>query len=48
MKYEKRFLNDALQKADGNISRAAKNIGIQRTQFHLLLQKYKMNSGNDN
>lgn len=47
-KYEKRFLNEALEKADGNISKAAKNIGIQRTQFHLLLQKYKMNSGNEN
>jgi len=47
MKYEKRFLNEALKNADGNISKAAKNIGIQRTQFHLLLQKYKMNSSND-
>ncbi|MBU1718153.1 MAG: sigma-54 dependent transcriptional regulator [Bacteroidetes bacterium] len=44
MKYEKRFLNEALQKADGNISKAAKNVGIQRTQFHLLLQKYNMNA----
>lgn len=47
MKYEKRFLNEALQKAGGNITRAANNVGIQRTQFHLLLQKYKMNSDND-
>jgi transcriptional regulator with GAF, ATPase, and Fis domain len=43
-KYEKRFLSDALKNADGNVTKAAKNIGMQRTQFHLLLQKYKMTS----
>lgn len=46
-KYEKRFLLEALNKSGGNVSSAAKNIGMQRTQFHLLLQKYKMNSGNE-
>ena len=43
-KIEKRFIIEAIKKADGNISRAAKNIGMQRTNFHQLMQKYKMNT----
>jgi DNA-binding NtrC family response regulator len=39
---EKRFIADALSKADGNISRAAKNVGMQRPNFHQLMQKYNM------
>ena len=46
-KIEKRFVAEALKKADGNISKAAKNVGMQRTNFHLLLQKYKVNTNND-
>jgi len=44
-KIEKRFLMEALKKAEGNISRAAKNVGMQRTNFHTLLQKHKVNVG---
>ncbi len=41
---EKEFLINALSNAGGNVSRAAKNIGMQRTNFHSLLKKYKINS----
>ena len=41
---EKEFLVNAVKEAGGNISMAAKNIGMQRTNFHSLLKKYKINS----
>ena len=36
---ERRFLRDALERCDGNFSRAAEQIGIQRTNLHALLKK---------
>ncbi len=43
---EKEFLISALSDAGGNISKAANNIGMQRTNFHSLLKKYKINAKN--
>jgi DNA-binding NtrC family response regulator len=37
---ERRFLAEALQRSGGNVSKAAENVGMQRTQFHQLLRKY--------
>ncbi len=37
---EKRFLIEALQRSNGNVSKAAESVGLQRTNFHLLLKKY--------
>lgn len=41
---EKQFLINALKKASGNVSTAARKIGMQRTNFHSLLKKYKINA----
>jgi DNA-binding NtrC family response regulator len=41
---ERKFISDALKIAGGNISKAAKNIGMQRTNFHTLLQKYNISN----
>ena len=46
MKIEMQFLMNALEEANGNVSLAAKNIGMQRTNFHSLLKKYKINLRN--
>lgn len=43
MKIEKEFLVMALQEAGGNVSKAAQQIGMQRTNLHSLLKKYKIN-----
>jgi len=43
---EREFLITALKKAGGNVSKAAKTIGMQRTNFHSLLKKLKINSRN--
>ena len=37
---ERRFLSEALQRCEGNVSRAAEEIGIQRTNLHALMRKY--------
>lgn len=37
---ERRFLAEALGRNGGNVSRAAEEIGIQRTNFHALMRKY--------
>lgn len=37
---EKRFLIESLQRSNGNVSKAAESVGLQRTNFHLLLKKY--------
>jgi DNA-binding NtrC family response regulator len=39
---ERRFLGEALQRCGGNVSKAAEEIGIQRTNLHALLRKYGM------
>ncbi len=39
---EKQFLLDALKKTGGNVSKAAKKIGIQRSYFHSLMKKYNL------
>ena len=38
---EKQFIREALDRADANVSKAAKDIGMQRTNFHALIQKYR-------
>lgn len=43
-KVEKKFLLEALKNADGNVTKAAMNVGMQRTNFHQLLQKYDIKS----
>jgi DNA-binding NtrC family response regulator len=37
---ERRFLQAALERASGNVTRAADGVGMQRTQFHALLRKH--------
>jgi DNA-binding NtrC family response regulator len=44
MQVEKDFLIKALQDARGNVSKAAARIGMQRTNLHSLLRKYKIDS----
>jgi DNA-binding NtrC family response regulator len=41
---EKSFLNEALRRNNGNISRAAADVGMQRTNFHALMRKYHITS----
>jgi transcriptional regulator with GAF, ATPase, and Fis domain len=41
---EVRFLKAALQRCGGNISRAAEDVGIQRTNFHALLRRHGLTS----
>jgi len=40
LEVERRFLMDALQRSGGNVSRAAEEVGMQRTQFHALMARY--------
>jgi DNA-binding NtrC family response regulator len=42
---ERRFLIEALQRSGGNVSRAAEEVGMQRTNFHALMRKYDLTSG---
>jgi DNA-binding NtrC family response regulator len=44
---EKEFLMAALRKTTGNISRAARMLGMQRTNLHSLLKKHKINFKNN-
>ncbi len=37
---ERRFLVDALQRSGGNVTQAADDIGMQRTNFHALMRKH--------
>ncbi len=39
---ERRFLIEALQRSGGNVSKAAEEVGIQRTNFHALMRKYAL------
>lgn len=41
---EKTFLQKALNTADGNISQAAKRVGMQRSNFSTLMKKYNFSS----
>ena len=41
---ERRFLVEALERCNGNVSRAAEEIGIQRTNLHALMRKYDLAS----
>jgi DNA-binding NtrC family response regulator len=36
---ERAFLVDAMRRNDGNVTRAAEEVGMQRTNFHALLRK---------
>ncbi len=41
---EIRYLNEALCRAQGNVTKAAENIGMRRTNFHSLMKKYGLHS----
>jgi DNA-binding NtrC family response regulator len=36
---ERQFLSQALRRCDGNVSKAAEEVGMQRTNFHALMRK---------
>jgi len=42
---EKAFLIKALKSCDGNITRAAKKAGMQRSNFHALMKKHRLTAG---
>ena len=42
MKVEKNFLVNALVKNDWNITRAARKVGLQRTNFQILMKKHNI------
>ncbi len=42
---ERQFLIDTLDHCGGNVSRAAAEIGIQRTNLHALMRKHGLTSG---
>jgi DNA-binding NtrC family response regulator len=42
---ESRFVIQALARAQGNVSKAAKEVGMQRTNFHALMRKHGLVSG---
>jgi len=41
---ECRFIMEALERSKGNVSKAAQEVGIQRTNFHALMRKYGLTS----
>ncbi len=41
---ERRFLIEALERCGGNVSKAAEDVGIQRTNFHSLMRKYGLSA----
>jgi len=41
---ERRFLVESLQRSGGNVSKAAEEVGMQRTNFHALMRKYGLTS----
>jgi DNA-binding NtrC family response regulator len=45
---EKAFLSAALQAADGNISRAARQVGMQRSNFSARMKKHRLESKKKN
>ena len=42
---ECRFIAESLRRAGGNVSKAAEEIGIQRTNLHALIRKYGLSEG---
>ncbi len=42
---ERRFLTEALRRSGGNVSQAAKDVGMQRPNFHKLMRKYDLSAG---
>jgi transcriptional regulator with PAS, ATPase and Fis domain len=42
---ECRFIAEALRRSEGNVSKAAEEIGIQRTNLHALIRKYGLTEG---
>jgi DNA-binding NtrC family response regulator len=44
---ERRFLTEALERSAGNVTRAAEDVGMQRTNFHALMRKYALGSDVD-
>ena len=47
IRVEKRFILQALKRAEGNVTKAALIVGMQRTNFHSLLQKYNLKPKNN-
>ncbi len=43
---ESRFVTQALERAEGNVSRAARDVGMQRPNFHKLMRKYNVTASN--
>lgn len=41
---ECRFISEALQRCRGNVTKAAEDVGMQRTNFHALMRKYGLTS----
>ncbi|MCX5801261.1 MAG: sigma-54 dependent transcriptional regulator [Candidatus Eisenbacteria bacterium] len=41
---ECRFIMQALERSNGNVSKAAQEVGMQRTNFHALMRKYGLTS----
>jgi DNA-binding NtrC family response regulator len=39
---ECRFIAEALERSSGNVSKAAQDVGMQRTNFHALMRKYRL------
>jgi transcriptional regulator of acetoin/glycerol metabolism len=39
-----RSLGEALHRCEGNVSKAAEEVGMQRTNFHALMCKYGLTS----
>jgi DNA-binding NtrC family response regulator len=46
-KIERAFLLDALKNASWNVSQAARDVGMQRTNFHAMMRKYGLKSISD-
>ena len=44
---ERRFLAEAIERSGGNVSKAAEDVGMQRTNFHALMRKYALGSNLD-
>jgi DNA-binding NtrC family response regulator len=47
-KVEKNFILNALEKYDWNVTRAAKHVGMQRSNFHNLMKKHDITLPRDN